>query len=80
MTSIDKPTTAHRLVAALTAMDNGLSPFGGEEMSRADLGAYATFTTGFLLQVLRHTYGAELPEFLGALGVEVANGKLAEPE
>ena len=77
---MENTTTAHRLVAALTAMDNGLSPFGGEEMSWVDLGAYATFTTGFLLQVLRRTYGANLPEFLRGLGAEVANGKLSEPQ
>lgn len=75
------PTTAHQLVAALTAVDNDLSPYdaiGEDEMSRTDLLACAGFTTGFLYEILRQTHGAELPAFLRGMGAETANGKLTE--
>lgn len=71
----DTSVDMRRLVAALTAMDNGLSPYdaiGGEELNRTDLLSYAAFTTGFLLEALRQVHGAELSEFLRCMGAAAA--------
>lgn len=66
---------ARTLIAALTATQVGENPgpaIGLSEMDRADLIAFAAFTTGALLSALRQLHGDDLPNELCRLGAKWA--------